>query len=259
MKTDNVREIEDEDMIRGRMVESKKSTLTQYCDLVIGEGSFLKLLKYELITTFLGPIPGALGLFLRKLGYPCLFKKIGKGVVFGRNVVIRHADKIQLGNNVVLDDYCLVDARGAGSEGIVMGDHVLINRGAMIQAKVGPISIGAGSSVGARSCVISQGNGVTLGEQVRIAGGCYISGGNFKFVHGDTIEMKRITRGPIRIDKKSRLAMGSMVLDGVHIEEGCLIGAGSVVVRNIPQYCVAAGVPAKVLRTEKDRIHESSE
>ena len=43
-----------------------------------------------------------------------------------------------------------------------------------------------------------------------------------------------------------------IILPGVHIGDGCIIGAGSVVTRDIPPYSVAAGVPAKVIKDRKN-------
>jgi acetyltransferase-like isoleucine patch superfamily enzyme len=42
--------------------------------------------------------------------------------------------------------------------------------------------------------------------------------------------------------------MGSVILKGVHVGEGAIIGAGSVVTRHVPPFCLAAGAPARVLR-----------
>lgn len=242
-------ELDEKDRIRYRLLEDQKSTYKKYSELVVGELSLGKLLRYELITMLLGPVPGALGLLLRKIFYPLLFKKVGKGVIFGRDVTIRHGDKIELGNNVVIDDYSLMDGRGAGAEGIVIGDNVIINRGVTIQAKKGGIRIGSHSNIGAGSSVVAMG-GVYIDEMVGMAGHCSISGGGFSVEREkDSVrEHSMYSKGPIRIDKKCRLGIGAVVLDGVHIKEGCLVGAGSLVVDDLPEYCVAAGVPAKARR-----------
>lgn len=252
--------IDERDLIRHKLFGENKSAMRRYAELVVGEGSLWKLLKYEIVTTLCGPIPGALGLLLRKMCYPSLFKKIGKGVVFGRSVVIRHPDKISLGNRVVIDDYALIDARGAGEEGIVVGDDVIISRGTTIQSKVGPIEIAPRSNIGAGTSIISMG-GVYIGEMVTIAGHCHVSGGAYQ-IERDGLsdrEHEKYTKGPIRIDRKSRLGMGAIVLDGVHICEGAVIGAASVVTKDIPEYSVAAGSPAIVKRTREvtvGAVHE---
>jgi acetyltransferase-like isoleucine patch superfamily enzyme len=59
-------------------------------------------------------------------------------VVFGHPVLIRNARNITLGAQVMIDDLCVLDGRGAGAEGVVLGDSVIVNRGTTIQAKIGP-------------------------------------------------------------------------------------------------------------------------
>lgn len=248
------RHLDPKSFIRHKLFEGKKSDLKKYAELVIGEMSFFKLLKYELLMCFIGPIPGALGLLLRKIFYRSLFKKAGRGIVIGRSVVIRHPEKISLGDRVVIDDYALIDARGAGDEGIVIGNDVIINRGVIIQAKVGGIAIGPETNVGACTSIISQG-GVVIGAMVGVAGGCNISGGAFQ-IGRDLLserEHEKYTKGPVILDKKCRLGMGVIVLDGVHIHEGGYVGAGSVVTHDLPEYSVAAGVPA-VVKSVRERI-----
>ena len=208
---------------------------------------------------FVGHIPGALGLLLRKIFYPTLFKAVGKGVVFGRSIVVRHPNKIELGDGVVIDDYALLDGRGAGEDGLVIGKDVIINRYATIQAKVGAIQIGANTNIGARTSIIAQG-GVIIGEMVTFAGGCTISGGAYKVFRDETSprEHGRFTRGPIMIDNKCRFGMGCMVLDGVHIKEGTILGAMSLVTEDLPEFSVAAGIPAKV-KYLRDQVTENKD
>jgi len=251
--------LEDEDFIRYKLFEDKKSLLQKYADLVIGSGSLFKLIKYEFLTTLLGPVPGATGLLMRKLFYPMLFQHMGKGVSIGRSVTIRHPAKIKLGRRVVIDDYCLIDARGAGGEGINIGREVFIGRGAIIQSKVGPISIGDRTNIGAGTAIIAQGSGIYIDKMVTIAGGCSISGGAYQVGRGNdlTREHDKYTQGPIRIDRKCRLGMGAMVLDNVHINEGTIIGAKSLVTEDLPEFCVAAGIPAKV-RYSRDKVPEKN-
>ncbi len=71
---------------------------------------------------------GALGLALRKALYPLLLGSCGRNVVFGQNVVLRHPHKIHIGSNVVVDDNCLLDAKGESNRGIRIGSGVFIGR-----------------------------------------------------------------------------------------------------------------------------------
>jgi acetyltransferase-like isoleucine patch superfamily enzyme len=256
--------LREEQFIRDKLMTGDKSSIRRYADLVVGEGaSYGQLLKYELITELFGGLPGALGLALRQLIYPRLFKRAGKGVVFGRHVVIRNAQNLSLGDGVIIDDGCVLDGRGSGSEGVVIGDRVIVSRGTTIQAKIGPIQIGDDCDIGAGSTVHSQG-GIAIGRAVVIGGGTKISGGAFQTdrraaatddpstdgAHVGMLarEQTRWTSGPIRIGDKCLIGMGTIVLDGVEIGEGSVIGAGTVMTKSVPAYSVVAGVPGRVLR-----------
>ena len=257
--------------IRDQLMAGKKSAARRYAELVVGEGaSYGQLLKYELVTSLFGGLPGALGLALRQLFYPLLFKEVGHGTVFGRHIVIRNARNITLGDQVIIDDFCVIDGRGAGAEGVVIGDRVIVNRGTTIQAKIGRIHIGDDCDIGGGSTVHSQG-GVEIGRAVVIGGGAKISGGAFQIERSAAAaaeggsgapagmlarEQTRWTSGPVRIRDKCLIGMGTMILDGVEIGEGSVIGAGTVVTKSVPAYAVVAGVPGKVLRMRENAVVE---
>jgi acetyltransferase-like isoleucine patch superfamily enzyme len=246
--------------IRSQMFDEKRSTLRRYADIVVGDGeSYWALLKYEIITLLFGGIPGALGLALRKIFFPSLFKRCGRGVVFGRDVVVRNGRHITLGDQVVVDDGCLLDGRGAGEEGVVIGDRVILNRDVLVQAKIGPVHIGSESDIGSGSIVHAQG-GTYIGEGVVIGGGAKISGGRFQIELAPSAAdaaaqadrgQGRWTRGPIRIRDHCLIGMGCIFLDGIEVGEQTIIGAGSLVNQDIPARAVAAGVPAKVIRMRR--------
>ena len=244
------KEIDDNKIIRKKLAAAGKSPFKTYKELTVGESSLSKFIIYEFLTSILGPMPGGAGFFLRKKFYPRLFKKVGKGLILGRNVVIRHAQKVILGDNVVIDDNCLIDARGAGSAGLVLEDNVIVNRNCMIQAKAGPVYIGKRTSIGSNSVIVSMA-GVRLGEAVLTAGNCYISAGAYHFDDPGVAVMDQgaYSKAPIEIGSKCWLGTGVTVLDGVTVGKGVVIGAGSVVTKDLPENSVAVGVPARVVKT----------
>ena len=246
------RVLDEEEFVRRKLMSGDRSALRRYADLTVG-GGWLSLLRYELVVAWLGPLPGALGLLLRRLTYPALFRACGRGLVIGRNVIVRHGHNIRLGSRVVIDDGVLLDGRGAGAEGLVIGDDVIIGRGAYVQSKAGPLRIGAGSDVGAGSVLVSHG-GLSIGERVSLGGGCKISGG--RFTPSDDPEadppFERFTGGPIEIGDRCLLGGGVIVTDAVSIGAGSLVGAGSVVVKSVGPGSVCTARPALVLQAGRD-------
>ncbi|MDP6682980.1 MAG: DapH/DapD/GlmU-related protein [Desulfobacterales bacterium] len=178
-----------------------------------------------------------------------LFNKVGKGLIIGRNVVVRHPANIELGDNVTIDDNCVIDGRGAESGKVVIEDNVLISRNCMILAKHGPIRLGRRSSIGSNSVLVSM-DGLELGESVLMAGGCYLSAGSYRFddIKKAVMDQALYTKGPIRIGNNAWLGTGVIVLDGVEIGSGAIIGAGAVVNKSVPDQTIAFGVPAKAIK-----------
>jgi len=82
--------------LQKELLDQRKSSSSKYRLIFIGQKNLLYLVKYELIMMAISWIPGALGFFLRKIFYPRLLNKVGRGVVFGRNITIRHPHKIPL-------------------------------------------------------------------------------------------------------------------------------------------------------------------
>src|SRR6187455_898223 len=120
----------------------------KYAKLVIGRPGIGSLIKYELIVTFTQWLPGALGLVARKTFYPWLLGSCGRNVVFGQNVVLRHPHKIHIGDNVVIDDNCLLDAKGESNGGIHIGSRVFIGRNTILSCKNGDIHVADEVNIG---------------------------------------------------------------------------------------------------------------
>ena len=109
-------------------------------------------------------VPGALGLVLRKMLYPRLLGACGRNVVFGQNVVLRHPHKIRIGDNVVIDDNCLLDAKGDRNGGIAIGDGVFVGRNSILSCKDGDITLDDGANIGF-NCEIFSASHVRIGRE----------------------------------------------------------------------------------------------
>jgi acetyltransferase-like isoleucine patch superfamily enzyme len=237
-----------EKSIRHILSKPGQSAYKKYKALVAGDVGFINFFSAELVFFFLSSLGGAVGILLRKIIYPRLFKQCGSGIIIGRNCTFRHPSILRIGNHVTIDDNCLLDARGTGQKGIVLHDKAIINRGTTIQSKSGDIEIGKSVAIGANSSLVSW-DGIKIGDGVAIAAGCYISAGDYDTSDLNTpvIEQEAITKGPIIIEDNVWIATRVTILDGVQIGRDSIIYAGSVVTENIPQRSIVHGNPAKVI------------
>ena len=236
------------DSVLKSLNRSGTSARQKYESFFVGRPGLWALLRYELAATALAPMPGAFGLFLRKTLYPGLFRRAGSGVVWGRNISLRHPGRISVGNRVAIDDGCLLDARGAGSDGISIGDDVLIARDTIIQAKASPISIGDHCTI-ASQCQLSAAGEIRLGRSVMVGGQCYIGGGRYR-IGGRSVpmaEQELYSRGPVVIEDDVWIGAGVTILDGVRIGTGSVIGAGALVREDVPPLTVATPYQKLVL------------
>lgn len=144
------------------------SSFAAYRRIMYGETSLGYVIMAELIVLCFSWVPGALGLLLRKWFYPLLFKQTGGGVVFGRNMTLRHARKISLGAGVVLDDNVVLDAKGDTNDGITIGDGVYIGRNTIIYCKNGNIHLENNVNISS-NCQLFSANDLRVGEGSVIA------------------------------------------------------------------------------------------
>lgn len=106
--------------------------------------------------------------------------------------------------------------------------------------------IGSNARVGIGSVLIGP---VKLGDRVGLGQHVFISGFNHGFQDGsrDSNEQE-LERKPVIINEETHIGSNSVILAGVHIGKRVQVGAGSVVTKDIPDFCVAVGNPARVIK-----------
>ncbi|MEO7775002.1 MAG: DapH/DapD/GlmU-related protein [Steroidobacteraceae bacterium] len=150
------------------------------------------------------------------------------GVVLPPGAVITHADAIRIGARFGISSGCRLICQDPdkGSR-LTIGDDVLLNTGVLINADCGGR--------------ISIGNKVLLGPNVVIRA----AGHRF-----DDKQQPILTQGheagSIDIGDDVWIGANAVILPNVRIGSGCVVGAGSVVTRDLPDHAVAMGVPARV-------------
>lgn len=139
------------------------------------------------------------------------------------------------------------------ADGCVLGGRVLVSGGVTISDGViiapygGSIEIGARAYIGPY-CVLYGHGGLVIGRNTMIGAHTVIVPANHSVTRpGRPMDVQPPTKKGITIGEDVWIGAGCKVLDGVHIGNGAVIGAGAVVTKDIDAYVTAAGVPAKVI------------
>jgi galactoside O-acetyltransferase len=236
-----------------KVISEEGSALAKYQKVIVGDDSWLYLAYFELCVLF-GKFPGALGILLRKLFWPRLFGSCGKGVMFADNIVLRHPKKIHLGSNVIISEFCVLDARHDDTDHVIdLDDDVMLSTNVMLSCKNGTIHVGRNTGLSAQTIIHSTNDcPVNIGADVIIGPQSYISaGGNYHFDDLETpIRLQGINPdGGILLKDNIWLGARVTVLGGVTMEPGCIAAAGAVVNKSVPPNVICAGIPAKVIKT----------
>jgi acetyltransferase-like isoleucine patch superfamily enzyme len=237
-----------------QLTDKSQSALKRYQNMIVGSDSLGFTLKYELLLGALANIQGAPGILIRQKFYKSLFKHLGKKPLFGASIIIRHPQKISLGDSVVISENCLLDARGESNQGILIGDNVNLSHHVLLICKNGNITLGNNIGIGANSAFYAvAGNQIHIEDHVLVGPYTYIGGHSYHFDRTDIhIAYQGINpKGGTRIQEGAWIGARVSLMDGVTIGRGAIIAAGAVVTRDVPDFAIAAGVPAKVIRYRK--------
>jgi acetyltransferase-like isoleucine patch superfamily enzyme len=139
------------------------------------------------------------------------------------------------------------EIRSCGGGRIVIGKNCEIHPYSMILTYGGDIYIGNNCSLNPFAIVYGHG-GVRIGDGVRIAAHSVIIPANHNSsAQGKPLFESGFTAHGIEIEENVWLGSGVTILDGVRIGRNCIIGAGSVVTRSIPDGVTVVGIPARAI------------
>jgi carbonic anhydrase/acetyltransferase-like protein (isoleucine patch superfamily) len=144
-----------------------------------------------------------------------------------------------------------------GEGGIEVGAGTLVGQLVTLSAGILPgqdllgltlLSIGDRCVIGRGSHIVAH-QEITIGDDVWTGPYVYITDQNHGYEDPDTpIGRQFPVNSPVSIGAGSWLGAGAIVLPGARIGRNVVVAAGSVVRGDVPDYCVVAGVPAKVVR-----------
>lgn len=209
-----------------------------------------RYVQEQLVESLFGWIPSILGIGLRAIAYRSILQCDG-AMAIEDGVRIQFANNVRLGRGVYLDHGVYLHACPAG---ITIGAETFVMKNAIMHVYNFRDLPNAGITIGARSligegCILRGQGGITIGDDVYLAPLVQILAVNHVY-HDPTrpISHQGITVQGIAIADGAWIGGGAIILDGVRIGRNAVVGAGAVVTKDVPDYAIVVGNPARVVR-----------
>jgi virginiamycin A acetyltransferase len=152
-------------------------------------------------------------------------------------------------------------APGCAIEGSTLRGDVVLHEGVIVSRShmIGPITVGRNSTLyGPNIQLFARGNPIEIGRYCSVAPGVIIQEYfhdpermTTYFINANIFkngEVETTSKGPVRIGNDVWIGAHAVVLSGVTVGNGAIVGAGSVVTRDVPAYGIVAGNPARLIR-----------
>lgn len=136
--------------------------------------------------------------------------------------------------------------------GMRLADGACVHRGLEVRSPAN-IEIGEGSIIGF-DCILDGREHITIGRHVNLSSGAAL----WTLQHDHRDPEFGAVGGPIVVGDRAWISFRATVLPGITVGEGAVVAAGAVVTRNVPDYAIVAGVPARVVgeRTPRQFSYE---
>lgn len=212
--------------------------------------SFGRYIIEHVLQMFVAWIPGIPGIAIRGLLYRFLLDMDGMAAIED-GVRLKYFNNIKLGRSAYLDHGVYLHACPAGiaigAESFVMKNSILHVYNFRDLPHAG-IKIGMRSLIG-EACILRGQGGITIGNDVFLAPMVQMLAVNHIYHDiSKPISLQGITAQGITVEDGAWIGGGAIILDGVRIGRNAVVGAGAVVTKDVPDYCIAVGNPARIVR-----------
>jgi galactoside O-acetyltransferase len=186
----------------------------------------IKKLLFQIYISILSSIPTEIGKRLRYIAYKPLFKRVNGRFSIDTGVTIMGFENITLGSNVAFMKNSYVYAHDEGE--LVIADNFTMNSNSQLGASFGKIIIG---------------------NDCAIAPNCVLRASNHTFDNPNIPSREQgHTYGEIIIEDDVWISSNCVITADTKIGKSSIIGAGSVVTKNVEPYSIMGGVPAKLIK-----------
>lgn len=165
--------------------------------------------------------------------YSSRFRSIGKGIKLAPGMKLGNANHISLGNNVSVMSHCVLECTGYLAE-MVLGNNISIGEYSHITCAQKMV-IGDGLLTGRYVLITDNAHGENLPNELNIP----------------PLARRVYSSGPVIIGRNVWIGDKATILPNVKIGDGAVIAANAVVTKDVPPFSVAAGCPARVIKTVK--------
>lgn len=178
--------------------------------------------------------------------------------LLGRQTNILFPSYLSVGRNVVIGDYVFMNC--LGRKGVRLGHNVRIREFGHVQVTSHLTNPGVGLEVGDNTfigphSVLGAGGGIRIGSNVTLGAYVHVLAEDHAFADlHRPINQQGVTRRGIVINDDCWIGNAVVILDGVEVGHGTVIGAASVVTKDLPENCVAMGNPARVVRVRTEVV-----
>jgi acetyltransferase-like isoleucine patch superfamily enzyme len=163
------------------------------------------------------------------------------------SVVVLGGATIRFPESTIIEPFCSFIMGPHAS--LELGENVTIYSGCAFRSKYGDLRIGSEVSFGPNCAFYELRAGLTIGDYTMIGAGVCVSGVNHGMdPEGAPYRFQNTDNRPVHIGRNVWIGMNSTILPGVTIGDNSVIGAGSVVTKDIPASVVAFGHPCRVVR-----------
>jgi len=188
-------------------------------------------------------------LLVKSILYKNLFKKSTLKNTFEFKSIQYGKKSISLGDKNIFKKFSKISVDyNFEKQFINIGSNNKFESFSVIKSQGGYINIGNNNFFGERVQVQGFG-GVEIGDNCMFAPNCFISSSNHDFSNPNSKEylLKEIGKKTI-IGNSTWFGANCILLSGIEVGNFCIIGAGSVITKNIPDYHIAVGNPAKLIK-----------